>query len=64
MSKTTVGELIKELEKYPKDLDVMTKKEDVFGTVGEVFSTKKDEYYFLGKPIPCVLIGDFESEDE
>lgn len=54
-----VKELIKELEKYNPDLEVMTKKTEVFGTVGAIFHTKLGEYYFFGSPIECVLIGDF-----
>ena len=60
----TVKELIKELEKYDPNLEVMTKKEEVFGNVGEVYNTKLDEYYFFGSPIKCVLIGDFSIGDD
>lgn len=58
-----VKELIQELEKYNPDLEVMTKKTEVFGNVGAVYHTKLDEYYFFGSPIKCVLIGDFSLED-
>ena len=54
----TIGELIEELKKYPFDIDVMTKKTEILGTVGEVFSVKQDTYGFLGADIPCVILSD------
>lgn len=59
----TVKELIKELEKYDPDLEVMTKKEEVFGNIGAIYNTKLDEYSFFGNPIKYVLIGDFSIEE-
>ena len=41
----TVGELIKELQKYEDDLEVFTKKEaELFGNIGGSNRTRLDEY--------------------
>lgn len=63
----TVGELIKALEKYPKDLEVFTKKNDICGNIGETFVVREDRYACFGESLPCVLIADFfydEKEEE
>lgn len=60
----TVGELIKELEKYPKDLEVFTKKYDMCGNIGETFFVKEDSYACFGYSLPCVLIGDYLDENK
>lgn len=57
----TVKELIFELEKYPENLEVFTKKEDIAGNIGEVSAVKKDRYSSFGEISNCVLIGDFEN---
>lgn len=59
----TVSEVIEELSKYPSDLEVFTKKTDICGNIGYVFSVREDSYGFFGKEFPCVLITD-ESTDE
>ena len=59
----TVRELKKELEKYDDDMEVMTKKTEVFGTVGNIFSVRQDSYWFFGKEIPCVLFTDEIDEE-
>ena len=57
-----VGEFIKRLNKFPSDMEVITKKIEVFGNVGDIFSVYEGSYGFFGKDIPCVIISD-ESED-
>ena len=58
-----VKELIEELQKYPEDMEVMTKKIEFCGNIGYVFSIRQDSYGFFGEDVPCVLLTD-ESEDE
>ena len=60
----TVEQLITELKKYPKNLEVFTKKEEIFGNIGCVFGVKQDEHQSFGVFLPCVLIGDFEINEE
>lgn len=59
----TVKEVITELQKYPEDMEVMTKKIDFCGNIGNVWTVKKDSYGFFGADIPCILLTD-ESENE
>ena len=60
----TVKELKEELSKYPDDYDVMTKKTEIMGNVGEIHSIKEDSYGFFGADISCVLLSDeFEPND-
>lgn len=54
----TVKQLMNELQKYDEDLDVLTEKKEVFGTVGCSFSTRLDQFSFFGELIPCVIISD------
>lgn len=52
---------------FDDGIEVMTKKTEIFGNIGCVFSIRKDSYGFFGHDIPCVLLtdeGDAESEDE
>lgn len=59
-----VSEVIEELSKYPGDLEVLTKKTDFCGNVGNVFSIRQDSYGFFGSDIPCVLITDEITDEE
>lgn len=59
-----VSEVKEELSKYPGDLEVLTKKTDICGNVGLVFSIKQDSYSFFGKDLPCVLITDEITNEE
>lgn len=59
-----VSEVIEELSKYPSDLEVLTKKTDICGNVGLVFSVRQDSYGFFGKDLPCVLITDEITDEE
>lgn len=59
----TVGELKTKLNKFDDNLEVMTKKTEILGNVGYVFSVSQDTYGFFGADIPCVIISD-ESEVE
>ena len=60
----TVKELREKLAEFPDDLEVMTKKIEIFGTVGAVFGLHLDTYAFFGTDIPCVLITDYSNDDE
>ena len=59
----TVRELREALKDFDDDIEVMTKKTEILGTVGNIFSVRQDSYWFFGKEIPCVLFTD-ESEDK
>ncbi len=56
-----VKDLREALSNYPDDMEVLTKKTELFGNVGYVNSIKEDSYSFFGTDIPCVLLTD-ESE--
>ena len=56
----TVAELKRILNKYPDNMDVMTKKTEIFGNVAYVNSVKEDSYGFFGADIPCLLLTDEE----
>jgi hypothetical protein len=59
----TVKELREALSEFPDDMEVMTKKTEFFGNIGNIFSVRLDSYGFFGHDIPCVLLTD-ESNDE
>ena len=59
----TVKELREALSKFPDDMEVMTKKTEVFGNIAYVFSVRQDSYGFFGADIPCVLLTDEEYEE-
>lgn len=54
----TVKELKEALNYFPDDCEVITKKTEVLGNVGEVNSLRQDSYGFFGADIPCVLLTD------
>lgn len=54
----TVKELKEALDNYSDDIDVMTKKTEILGNVGEVNSIRQDSYGFFGADIPCILLTD------
>lgn len=64
----TVKDLRKALNGYPDDMEVLTKKTEIFGNVAYVNSVRKDSYGFFGVDVPCVLLTDEyepqESENE
>lgn len=61
----TVKELRQALNDYPDDMEVMTKKTEVFGNVAYVNSARTDSYGFFGVNVPCVLLTDeFKAESE
>lgn len=60
----TVKELIEKLKEFPDNMEVMTKKTELLGNVGYVFSVYQDSYGFFGVDIPCVLISDESSGEE
>ncbi len=57
-----VRELREVLKNFDDDIEVMTKKTEVFGTVGNIFSVRQDSYGFFGHDIPCVLLTDESGE--
>lgn len=60
----TVKELCETLSKFPNDMEVMTKKTEIFGNIAYVNSVKKDSYGFFGIDVPCVLLTDeYEAEE-
>lgn len=54
----TVKELIDQLSDMPDNYDVLTKKTELLGNVGEVVCVRIDKYARFGSAIPCVLITD------
>ena len=60
----TVKELREKLAEFPDDLEVLTKKREIFGNVGDVFGVHLDTYSFFGVDLPCVLITDYSDDDE
>lgn len=59
----TVGELKEELNQYDDNLEVFTKKTELLGNIGYIFSVKKDTYGFFGADLPCILLTD-QTEDD
>jgi len=59
-----VKELKEILNNFPDDFEVMTKKTEIFGNVGYVFSVKESTYGFFGTAVPCVLLTDESEEGE
>ena len=59
----TVKELREKLAEFPDDLEVMTKKTELLGTVGNVFGVHLDTYAFFGVDVPCVLIADYSEHN-
>ena len=53
-----VKELINQLSTMPDNYDVLTKKTELLGNVGEVVCVRIDEYASFGASVPCVLITD------
>lgn len=60
----TVNELKEKLNEFDGDMEVLTKKTEILGNVGFVFSVRKDSYSFFGADVPCVLITDESEEGE
>lgn len=60
----TVKELRDILKDFEDDVDVMTKKTEILGNIGEINSVRKDSYGFFGADVPCVLLTDeFEPQE-
>lgn len=60
-----VRDLIEKLKSFDPDTEVMTKKTELFGNVGEVNCVRGDSYGFFGKSISCVLLTDeFEDSED
>ena len=64
----TVKELRDALKGFDDDMEVMTKKTEFSGNIGNVNSVRRDSYGFFGvfgADIPCVLLTDeYEAESE
>lgn len=60
-----VKELREALSQFPGDMEVLTKKTEIFGNVAYVNSVRKDTYGCFGHDEHCVLLTDeFEGESE
>jgi hypothetical protein len=60
-----VKELREALSNFPDDMEVLTKKTEIFGNVAYVNSVRNDSYGCFGHDVPCVLLTDeFEEESE
>ena len=53
-----VKELIAQLKSFDPNAEVMTKKTEIFGNIGEVNSCQMSSYGFFGTAVPCVLLTD------
>lgn len=53
-----VKELIAKLKIFDPNAEVMTKKTEILGNVGEVNSCQMGSYGFFGTAVPCVLLTD------
>lgn len=61
----TVKELRDILKDFDDDVNVMTKKTEIFGNIGDINSVRKDSYGFFGVDVPCVLLSDeFEPQKD
>ena len=54
----TVKQLKKVLDTFEDDIEIMTKKTEIFGNIAYVNSVRKDSYTFFGVDVPCVLLTD------
>jgi len=54
----TVKELCDYLKEFDDNTEVMTKKTEVFGTIGYVYSVRMASYKTLGTVMPCILLSD------
>ena len=60
----TVKELRDALKDLEDDVEVITKKTEILGTVGFVNSVRQDTYGFFGADLPCILLTDEYVESE
>ena len=59
-----VHELIAKLQQLPQDAEVVTKKTEIFGTVGEVNDVQKSTCSNFGVVSDCVILTDkYPDED-
>ena len=54
----TAKELRDILKDFDDNVEVMTKKTEIFENVGHINSVRKDSYGFFGADVPCVLLTD------
>ena len=54
----TIKELKEILYQYPDEFEVMTKKNNVCGNIGEVHHVNESSYSFFGIDIPCIILED------
>lgn len=60
----TVKKLRDVLKDFDDDMEVMTKKTEIFGNVAHINNVRKDSYGSLGTAVPYVLLTDeFESQE-
>ena len=53
-----VKELKEILAQYPDELEVMTKKNDICGNIGNIYNINESSYSFFGMEIPCIILED------
>ena len=54
----TVKGLKEILTQYPDELEVMTKKNNICGNIGEIHHVNESSYGFFGKEVPCIILED------
>lgn len=54
----TVKVLKEILSQYSDELEVMTKKNNIYGNIGEIYNINESSYSFLGEEIPCIILED------
>ena len=54
----TVKQLKEVLNTFEDDIEIMTKKTEIFGNVAYVNSVRKYSYGSFGADVPCVLLTD------
>ena len=54
----TIKELKEILTQYPDELEVMTKKNNICGNIGEIYNVNESSYGFFEKEIPCIILED------
>lgn len=54
----TVKQLKEALDTFEDDIEIMTKKTEIFGNIAGVNSVRLDSYSFFGVDVPCVLLTD------
>ena len=54
----TVKKLKEIVTQDPDGLEVITKKNNVCGNIGEIYNVKESSYGFFGEEVPCIILED------